>query len=151
MKSLFLLFEALLFAASPAAFALTTEQDITREYVSSHPKQFSVKVAKDRNGLIAFTVVLTLDEPRYVVAHFAVRNGDRLLARSDTPAFTKNARNTFHFSVAPDYLATSEFTLGASTFVNSGGESVPLPGTVIYRFRLPDFASPEALKATNEK
>src|SRR5258708_1700588 len=107
MKSLLFLAASLVFAASPAAIALTTEQDITPEYVRSHAKEFSVRVAKDKNGLIAFTVVFTLPEPRYVVAHLAVRSGDRVLAQSDTPAFTRNSENTFHFSVPLEYLATS--------------------------------------------
>ncbi|MEQ1851869.1 MAG: hypothetical protein ABMA01_09795 [Chthoniobacteraceae bacterium] len=141
---------ALVFAASPAAFALTVEEDVTPEYVRSHAKEFSVKVAKDKNGLIAFTVVFTVPEPRYVVAHLLVRSGDRVLAESVTPAFTKNSENTFHFSVPPECLSTSEFTLGASGFAISGGGAVPMPGTIVHRFRLPDFVPAELLKASNK-
>src|SRR4051812_23028275 len=126
----------IVFAAPSAAIALTTEQEITPEYVRSHPKEFSVQVARDKNGLIAFTVVFTLSEPRYVVAHLVVRSGDRVLATSDTPAYSKNSENTFYFSVPPECLATSQFTLGGSVFANSGGAAVPLPGTIDYRFRL---------------
>jgi hypothetical protein len=149
MKSLLFLVAALVFAASPAAIALTSQQDITPEYVGSHTDEFSVKVAKDKNGLIAFTILFTLREPRYVVAHLVVRSGDRVLAQSDTPAFTKNSENAFYFSVPPECLASSEFTLGASFFGDSGGVAVPVPGTIDYRFRLPDFVSPELLKASN--
>src|SRR5438094_433870 len=73
MKSLLFLIAALVFTASPAAIALTVEQDVTPEYVRSHTNEFSVKAAKDKNGLIAFTVVFTLSEPRYVVAHLVLR------------------------------------------------------------------------------
>lgn len=148
MNSLLPFVAALVFAASPAVIALTVEEDITPEYVRSHPKEFSVKVAKGENGLIAFTVVFTLPEPRCVIAHLVVRSGDRVLAESITPAFTKNSENTFHFSVPPECLATSEFTLGASGFAISGGEAVPLPGTIVHRFRLPDFVPAELLKAS---
>jgi len=151
MKALIILAVSLVVAVSPTAIALTTERDITPDYVRSHPKEFSVKVAKDKNGLIAFTIVFTLPEPRYVVAHLVVRSGDRMLASSDTPAFTKNSDNTFYFSVPPECLATSEFNLGASFFTASAGDAVPLPGTAIHHFRLSDFVSPELLKAPNEK
>ena len=148
MKSLLRFATALVFAASPAAFALTVEEDITPEYVRSHAREFSVKVAKDKNGLIAFTVVFTVPEPRYVVAHFVVRSGDRVLAESVTPACTKDSENTFHFSVPPECLAKSEFTLSAGGFAISGGEAVPLPGTIVHRFRLPDFVPAELIKSS---
>ena len=151
MKSLFILVAALVFAASPAAITLTVEEDVTPEYVRAHAREFSVKVAKDKNGLIAFTVVFTLPEPRYVIAHLVVRSGDRVLAESVTPAFTKNSENTFHFSVPLEFLATSEFTLGASGFAISGGAAFPLPGTIVHRFRLPNFVPAELLKASNNK
>lgn len=149
MKPLLPFVAALVFTASPAAFALTVEEDVTPEYVRSHSGKLSVKVAKDKNGLIAFTIVFTLPEPRYVVAHLTVRSGDRVLAKSVTPAFTKNLENTFHFSVPADCLATSEFTLGASGFAISGGAAVPLLGTIVHRFRLPDFVPAELLKASS--
>ena len=151
MKSLLILVAAFVWIASPAAVALTVEEDITPEYVRSHAREFSVKVAKDKNGLIAFTIVFTVPEPRYVVAHLVVRSGDRVLAESVTPAFTKNPENTFHFSVPPECLATSVFTLGAGGFAISGGGAVPLPGNIVHRFRLPDFVPAELLKASDHK
>lgn len=157
MRTLLFLVTALVFAASPAAIALSSEQHITPEYVRSHSNEFSVKVAKEKNGLIAFTVVVTLREPRFVVAHLVVRRGDRVLAQSETPAFTKNAENTFSFSLPPQCLDSSEFTLGTSSFSDSGGVAVPVPasapapGTIGYRFRLRDFVAPERLKASKTK
>jgi hypothetical protein len=134
-------------ALSSAALALTREQEVTPAYVRSHPGEFSVKVAGGESGLLAFTVVLTLEEPRYVVAHLKVRDADRTLAESHTPTFTRNAENTFHFSIAPEYIKTSEFSLGASVFADSGGQAVPLPGTIDYQFRLEAFAAPELLNS----
>ena len=152
MKLLPFFIATLALAASPAAIALTVERDITPEYVRSHADELSVKVAKDKNGLIAFTVVFTLPQPRYVIAHLVVRSGDRMLAKSDTPAFTKRAQNTFYFSVLPECLATSEFTLGVSHFGDADGVAAELiPGSTNYRFRLPDFVSAELSKAPDDK
>ncbi len=138
-------------ALATTCLALTTDREVTLAYVREHPKEFSVKVAKDTNGLISFTVVITLPVPRYVVAHLLVRSGERVLARSDTPAFTKNSENTFHFSMPPECLPTSEFNLGVAGFAISVGYAVPMPGTIEYRFRLLDFVSPELLKTSNNK
>ena len=137
---------ALCLVVSSSALALTVEHKVTPEYVRSHPDEFSVTVIKDKNGLLAFTVALTLKEPRYVVAHLAVRDADRSLAESHTPAFTKNPENTFYFSIAPEYVATSEFTLGASCFAKSGGQAAPLPGTIHYQIRLAEFVAAELPK-----
>lgn len=151
MKATLLAVSALSLVVPASALALTVEQKVTPEYVRSHANEFSLKVAKDKNGLLAFTVVFTLKEPRYVVAHLAVRDANRILAESHTPAFTKNAENTFHFSIAPEYASTSEFTLGASGFANSGGQAVPEPGTILYQFRLIEFVPAELLKAPTRK
>jgi len=151
MKTVLFLVAVLGFVASRTAVALTTEQHITPDYVRSHATEFSVVVTKEKNGLLAFTVTCTFAEPRYVVADLAVRSGDRLLAESHTPAFTKNSKNTFYFSIMPECLATSAFTLGVSTFVDSGSEAVPVPGTIDYRLRLPDFVSPELIKSPDNK
>jgi len=151
MKVWLLSASTLCLVVSLSALALTIEQKVTPEYVRSHRNEFSVKVSKDKNGLLAFTVVFTLKEPRYVVAHLAVRDADRTLAESHTPAFTKNPKNTFHFSIAPEYVATSEFRLGASGFAESGGQAVPLPGTIDYQIRLVEFVPAELLKSPTRK
>ncbi|MBT3378986.1 MAG: hypothetical protein HN742_02425 [Lentisphaerae bacterium] len=150
MRALFVA-SALCLVASSSAVALTVEQRITPEYVRSHPNEFSVSVAKEENGLLAFTVVLALKPPRYVVAHLEVRDGDRTLVESHTPVFTRNARNTFHFSIAPEYVAASEFILGASHVADSGGEAVPLPGTIQYRIRPVEFVPAKLLTSRNRR
>ena len=139
MKALVLSGLALCLLAPAPARALTIEQEVTPEYVRSHPKEFAVKVAEGKGGLLAFTVTLTLKERRYVVAHLAVRDGKRTLAESDTPAFTRNPENTFHFSIAPELAATSGFCLGVSGISESEGQALPIVGTAIYRFRLSRF------------
>src|SRR5437867_926103 len=60
MKVPILAVSALCLVVSATALALTIEQKITPEYVRSHPNEFSVNVTEDKNGLLAFTVVLTL-------------------------------------------------------------------------------------------
>jgi len=139
MKALLLAGLALCLVAPAPARALTIEVEVTPEYVRSHPKEFAVKVAEEKGGLLAFTVALTLKEPRYVVAHLAVRDAKRTFAESDTPAFTRNPENTFYFSIAPQLVATSGFSLGVSGISESEGQALPIVGTIIYQFRLAQF------------
>lgn len=120
---------------SPAALALTVDQPVTPSYVRDHPKEFSVKVRKDEKGLIAFTVVRTLPEPRYLVAHLRIRDQGRLIAESHTPSFARKGDNTFRFSISPEHQADSTFELGESACQ----DGVPLPGTVNYQFQLKEF------------
>jgi hypothetical protein len=148
MRAWFLVASVFCLLVSSLAFALTIERDITAEYVRSHQGEFSVKAVKDRNGLIAFTVVLALAEPRYVVAHLAVRDADRIIAESHTPVFTRNSENQFHFSIALEYVPTSEFSLSVSPFATSAYGATPIPGTIVYRIRLTEFVPAEALEST---
>ncbi len=151
MKALLLTAAALFLTGSSAALALTIEEEVTPEYVRTHAKEISVKVAEGKDGLLAFAVVLTLEEPRYVVAHLTVRDGDKTVATSDTPAFTRNARNTFYFSVVREFVAASEYSLGVSGFAAAGDEAVPIVGTRIYRLRLGQFVPADLLRAPNGK
>ena len=65
--------------------------------------------------------------------------------------YFQNSENTFSFSIPSQCLDTSEFTLGASSFGDSGGVAVPESGSIGYRFRLRDFVAPELLKASKTK
>ncbi len=139
MKTTSLCAVAFLFAITSWAFAVSVDRDITADYVKANPKEFTVRVTEEANGLLAFTVVLETPDPRYVVAHLVVRDSEKIYATSDMPAFTKNRSNTFHFSVPRDFVATSTFSLGVSGFADSGGEAVPRPGTIENKFQLLDF------------
>ena len=99
MKTATLVAVALLLVVTSWAFAVSVDRDITADYVKTNPKEFTVSVTEEANGLLAFTVVLTTPDPRYVVAHLVVRDSEKIYATSDTPSFTKNRSNTFHFSV----------------------------------------------------
>ena len=61
MKALLLTAAALFLTGSSAALALTIEEEVTPEYVRTHAKEISVKVAEGKDGLLAFAVVLTLE------------------------------------------------------------------------------------------
>ena len=144
MKTTTLCAVAFLFAVTSSAFAVSVDRDITADYVKANPKEFTVSVTEEANGLLAFTVVFTTPDPRYVVAHLVVRDSKTTYATSDTPSFTKNRSNTFHFSVPRDLVATSTFSLGVSGFADSGGEAVPLPGTITNKLQLLDFVPEKA-------
>jgi hypothetical protein len=127
-----------------SAFALTTEQEITPDYVREHPDQFSVTAVKGTDGLVDFTITHNVAAPMYHVAHLAVYHSGKLLATSDTPSFGKRRDNRFHFSIAPEDIALSKFSLSDSALDSSG--EVPVPGTVIHQFRLSDFVPKELLR-----
>jgi hypothetical protein len=127
---------ALCLLVSSVALAVSIELDVTPETKQG----LSVEVHKDANGLLAFTVALTLERPQYVVAELAVRDTKRTLVTSLTPIFTRAETNTFHFSMPPDLVATSDFTLGVW---HTGDGFVPVPGGTTYRVHLIEFAPPE--------
>ena len=85
------------------------------------------------------------------MAHLTVRDGEKTFATSDTPEFTRNARNTFYFSVVREFVAASEYSLGVSGFAAAGDEAVPIVGTRIYRLRLGQFVPADLLRAPNGK
>ena len=144
MKSLLLLL-VIAFALPPLASALTIDQEVTPEYVREHPKQISVSVKKDADGLLSFHVVFELPDPRYAVAHLVVRSGGHVTAKSDTPTFARKGKNSFYFSIPSEALGTSEFTLGVS-HITTKEDELPAPGSIDYRFRLPPFVPAELLR-----
>jgi hypothetical protein len=134
---------------STRGFALTTELEVTLAYVREHPKAWSVKATKKESGLIEFTVVRTLSEPKYLVAHLAVHHAGKLIATSDTPVFAKLKGNTFYFSVSVEDMAESRFDLSESDLgstVNGVAMDIPIVGSNIYQFRLLDFMPEDVLK-----
>jgi hypothetical protein len=134
-----------------AAQALTVDQRVTPASLAEKPKQFSVKVARNEGGLITFTVIRLLSEPKYLVAHLAVVHQGKTLSESHTPLFSSQRENPFHFTIAPDSLADSTFELGESFFQGSGNTAVPLPGTINYQFHLRDFVPESLLQARPAK
>ncbi len=145
MKTTSLLLTCIVAATlATTAFALTTEREITPDYVRQHPDEFSVSAAKGKDGLIDFTITHNVATPMYHVAHLAIHHGGKLIATSDTPSFGKRRNNTFYFSIAADAVSESKFSLSDGALDTSG--EVPVPGTVVHQFRLLDFVPKELLK-----
>jgi hypothetical protein len=140
---------------STTVLALTLELPVTPADVREHPKEWSVKVAKQESGLIQFTIIRTLSEPKYLVAHLAVHHTGKLIATSDTPVFGKTKDNTFSFSIAAEDLGESTFDLrenGLGSTVNGVKvDDVPVVGGRVYQFRLLDFVPEEILKSARSK
>ena len=135
MKARLLNILVLCLLVSSVALAITMAVDVTPGQLG---QDLSVEVHRDADGLLAFTVVLTHKEPQRGMAHLAVRDSKRTLATSDTPV--AKGGNTFHFSIAPDLMATSELTLDLWS-----AEPIPPPGGMQYRMRLMEFVPAELL------
>lgn len=146
-----LLGASLLVAAPTTTRALTVDQQVTPAYLREHAKEFSLKVARKENGLLGFTLVRTLAQPKYRVARLVVKRDGETVAESSTPSFARNSSNSFYFSLSARDLAGSEFELGESHFVGPDSNPSALPGTINYRFRLRDFVPDELLKPAPPK
>ena len=121
------------------AFALTTEREITPDYVREHPDEFSVSATKGNDCLIDFTITHNVAAPMHHVSHLAISYDGKLIATSDTPSFGKRRDNKFHFSIAADAIADAKFSLGDSALDSS--REVPVPGTVVHQFSAVGFCS----------
>jgi hypothetical protein len=134
-----LLSASLCLTMAARTYSLTVEEPLTVDYVHEHPDEWSVKAERGENGLIKFTVIRNLKEPRYFVAHLAVHHHGKLIAKSDSPAFGKKKGNTFYFSVLEDDLADSKFDLSESVFQDVDDYGVPEPGTIVHQIPLKGF------------
>ena len=146
-----LIASSFLAAASKTALALTTEKEITPTYLQKHPQEFSVDVNEGKDGLINFTIKHNVAQPMYHVAHLAIYQHGKLLAESSTPLFGKKHDNAFHVSLSADTVAESKFDISDSSFIRTGEDAVPIPGTVIYRFRLNDFIPQKMIRSAPSK
>lgn len=146
MKLSTLLISSLLFLTlAGSAFALTIEWEVTPDYVRTHPEEFSVAVKKTKEGLLAFTIRHDVPQPMYHLAHLEIYLQGKLVASSETPLFGRKHANTFHFTLAPEYLTGAKFSLGDGGFAGVGEDAIPIPGMNIHRFRLVDFVPKELL------
>jgi hypothetical protein len=134
-----------------AALALTVTEEVNPAYVQKHSEELSVKVVRREDGRIDFTVIRNLPQQKYLVARLTIRQGDKIIAETSIPLFAKKNANTFHLSISPDHIATSEFELGESFFAENGDNPVPLPGTVNYHFKLSKFVPAGMLKSARRK
>jgi hypothetical protein len=127
------------------AYALTFEQAVTKDSLKDFGKQFSISAAKEKNGLVEFTIKHEVERPAYHVAHLEVVHQGKLVATSDTPVFGRKHDNTFHFALLPEDIAESKFSLSDSALGTGpeGSEPEPVPGTAIRNFKLADFVPKE--------
>ena len=132
-----------LLAIPCTTFALSLTRDVDRAYLREHANEFSVKVAKNTAGLIAFTIERSVPKPKYFVARTTIRRGDQPIFESHLPLFTRKNTHTFHLAIAAEHLSGAEFELSESFFAENNGDPVPLPGTMTYRFRLNELIPDE--------
>ena len=134
-----LLFVIAFAVLSSGARALTVEQQVTPQYVREHPDRFKITV-EQREGMMHFTIVYNLREPRYLVSHFTARNDSGILAESHTPVFARERSATFYVVLSKECLANSRFTLSEHSFATNEGQDIPIPGGTEYLIALNDFA-----------
>lgn len=135
---------ALLLSFTGAASALTVDVPVTPAYLREHAKTLSLKVARQADGLLAFTICRTVPQRRYFVARLLIRRDGKTLAETSLPSYGRKDTNSFFFTVAPETLDQAEFGLSESFVSGSAEEPIPLPGTTNYQFRLRDHV-PEGL------
>ncbi len=123
---------------------MTWEQIVTPEYVRKYSDDFSVNVTKNKDGLIEFAIKHNVARPAYHIAHLAVYHQGKLIATSNTPMFGKKQDNEFEFALSSEDITGSKFDL-SDCALDSTGE-VPVPGTIIYQFKLLDFVPNKLLK-----
>jgi hypothetical protein len=134
-----------------AAFAFSSEREVTAKYVKRYPDDFSIHVTKEKNGLISFEIKHDVPRPMYHVAHLAIYRKGELIAETSTPSFGKKHDNTFYFSVASEFISETKFDFSDSGFAEVGDDAIPLPGTITYRFRLLDFVPKDMLESAKSK
>jgi hypothetical protein len=134
-------FAGLVLVSIPAekASAVVTQTPVTPASIKEAGSKFSVTAAKGKDGLIHFTITYRLPEPQYLVAHFELRDGDKILTRTDTPRFARETSATYYVAVSPNQLADARFELSQNWFSESGGQPVALPGGTIFQIDLQAF------------
>jgi hypothetical protein len=134
------------------ARALTMDFPVTPAYLLEHTNEFSVNVTKDKNGLLAFTVVHTLSQPMYLIQRLTVHHGGKVIAENSNAFVTRRAKNTFYFSVSPEDISESEFAISHGVGFKETDDGIILePGTFNYQFHLRDFVPDELLKPASNK
>jgi hypothetical protein len=120
----------LLGAVRPGA-ALVEIQEVTRDYLREHSKELSLEVTRRKDGMVEFSVLRTVPEPRYFVARLVVKREGRTVAETTLPSLGQKEANRFAFTLAPELVADSEFRLDETSPAH--------PRTHVgYQFRLVD-------------
>ena len=121
------------------ASALVTQTPVTPASIKEKDSKFSVTAEKGKDGLIQFTITYRLPEPQYLVAHFELRDGEKVLMRTDSPSFAREKSATYYVAVSPSQLAGARFELSQNGFSESGGQPLAEPGGTIFQIDLQAF------------
>jgi hypothetical protein len=112
---------------------------MTPASVKENDSKFSVTAETGKDGLIHFRITYRLPRPQYLVAHFEFRDGETVLARTDSPSFAREDSATFYVAVSPKQLSGAKFELSDNGFAEAGGQPVPTPGGTIFQIDLQAF------------
>ena len=125
------------------ANAATIEFAVTPQFITDHPKTFSVTATKRQNGLIFIDVVRQRTaRASYRVVDLQLRAKSVVIAQVHSSAFASEDSQTYSVELLPEYLAESQLTISESAFGVSGGDKIPLPGGAIYVIKFKDFPVP---------
>src|SRR5215211_8780538 len=90
-----------LLAAS--ALAVVTQRSVTPASAKAKDSRVSVEANRDKDGMIQFTITYRLPRPQHLVAHFEVRDGETVLAKTDTPGFVHEDSAAYHLAIPAKY------------------------------------------------
>ena len=139
-----------IFILTDKARAVVFEETITPASVKEKDSKFSVTAEQGKDGLIHFTITYRVPRTQHVMSHFEMRDGETVLAKSDTGGFVYE-ESTVYVAVSPKYLAGSRFDLSQNSVDDSGGRPVAMPGGAIYHIDLQAFGkdAPAATAGSN--
>lgn len=126
-----------LFAGS--TLALSHQQSVTPASVKAKDSRVSVEAERTKDGLVQFRITYHLPRPQYLVAHFELRDGETVLAKTYTPSFVHEDSATYHVAVPAKYLKDSKFELSESEMSETPVQPVALPGSIDFQIDLQAF------------
>jgi len=129
-------------AFSTRVNALTVEVEVDRKWLGENnqaSKEFAIDVA-EKDGLLEYTITRWAHEPKTRLAKLELRMGGELLAECPVMDLQRERQVRYQFKVAPKAAAESVLEIAEYPFVREGGEEIALPGGVIYRIPLGEFA-----------
>jgi hypothetical protein len=135
---------------SATASAVTIQIEITPDSLKQKgAPAFSVSSEMRKDGLVHFTVIHKLTDPRWLNASLVVQKGDTCVAETHFPAVVREDSITYYLSVSPDFLADSTLELSEHAIGGVGDrQALPSIGGTDYLFRLKKFAPEMPRKET---
>jgi hypothetical protein len=130
-----------------SALAVVVQQSVTPASVKERGSRVSVEAKKGKGGMVHFTITYRLPEPQYLVAHFELRDGETVLAKTDSPGFVHEDSATYYVAVPRKYLKDSKFELSQNGMTESGGRPVAEPGGKVFQIDLEAFSKDIVIQA----